>query len=394
MIEKVEKTHQAVQQLSEMKERLEKMEVKLDRGDLGKPTGDKRSDEHLKAFTNWIRNPFDMDLKAALQKASKDVIEGNLREKAVTSGTSSAGGYAVPELISREINQNLINSNPFRSLVKVLTVGTPDYKELVDIRGESSGWIGEGGTRSETNTPRLQEVAPTFGTLYAYPKASEESLVDLFFDVQTWLTRAVSDEFGYQEGVAIISGNGTNKPTGFLNGSTATTDDGTHFSPNRAFGTLQYVPTGQSNGFDNSTGNSPEGQGPGDCLITMIYKLRARYLTAAKWVMNRGTMATIQKFRDRDGNYLWRPGLEAGRSDTLFGYPVVLADDMPSIAAGTYPVAFGDWRAAYVLCDLVGLRMTVDEITTPGQVKFYVRKRLGGKLVQDEAIKVLKVAAS
>ena len=47
-----------------------------------------------------------------------------------------------------------------------------------------------------------------------------------------------------------------------------------------------------------------------------------------------------------------------------------------------------------LIADRVGMRITRDEITTPGYVKFYVRKRVGGKIRNSQAIKVLKIAAA
>ena len=74
-----------------------------------------------------------------------------------------------------------------RQISTVRTVGSPDYKELFDVNGAGFEWLGETDTRSQTNTPDLAEVAPTFGMASAKPQTSEESLDDLFFDVENWL---------------------------------------------------------------------------------------------------------------------------------------------------------------------------------------------------------------
>ena len=76
------------------------------------------------------------------------------------------------------------------------------------------------------------------------------------------------------------------------------------------------------------------------------------------------------------------------------GYGITEAEDMPAIAANSFPIAFGDFKEGYLIADLVGMRITRDEITQPGQVKFYVRRRVGGKLRNTQAIKLLKIAAS
>jgi HK97 family phage major capsid protein len=346
--------------------------------------------EHKSRFEAWIRRPYDHSTRSQLAEAQSD-----LERKAVTIGTDSAGGFAVPELIYSEIERRVTTLNPFRSLVKVVQVGSSDFAHLLDKRGETSAWVGEGGARSETNTPVLAARKPTFGTAYAYPKASEEALQDIFFDVQSWLVDSVAETIASAEATAIISGDGTNKPTGFLTTApSATPDDG---SPARADGALQYLATGSAAGFPALSLTSPVAY-PADTIVDLVHSVKSQYLadpTGVAFVMARSTAAVVRKFKDADGNYLWSNALAAGMPATLAGYPVVLTDAMPSIGANTYAIAFGNWRRAYVLADRSSMRVTVDDgITTPGQVKFYVRKRVGGIVLNNEAVKLIKCAVS
>jgi HK97 family phage major capsid protein len=63
-------------------------------------------------------------------------------------------------------------------------------------------------------------------------------------------------------------------------------------------------------------------------------------------------------------------------------------------AAATFPVALGDWRRAYVMADRVGLRVTVeDNITSPGYIKYFFRKRVDGISYNVNAAKFLRTAA-
>ena len=387
-VEKLEKLDRAVSDLATTQDQIA---AKMNRPQTG-GSGVEDSEaavNHKSAFNAWVRDPGNNELKSALQAAERDAVA----QKAVTVATAASGGYALPEEISRSINEKLLDVSPMRRVARVVQASTTDYKELVDVLGDGYGWVGEGDTRSETDTPSLAEVAPSFGTIYAYPKASEESLNDLFFNVQEWLIRRSVNSFAKGEGIAFISGNGTKKPTGFLNGTPEDTDDD-GVSPARAFGTLQYKPTGNASGFGSFSNTSPEHY-PSDVFIDTVYALKAGYRGNASWMMNKATLGTVRKFRDADGAYIWQPGLTAGQPSQILGFNVVEAEDMPDIGANAFPVAFGDFMEGYLICDLVGLRMTVDDnITTPGQVKFYLRKRVGGKLLNDDAIKVIKIAAS
>lgn len=381
-------------ELSELKDernRLDELEKRIGRMKVRK---EEREDAtpaqlaHRNAFVTFLRNPDSGEAKSALvdaQKAAQKEVEQRaadqgIETRAVSTGTGSAGGFAVPEMLSNTIMRELVEISPLRQLVDVTQVGTPDYKRLVDVGGATYGWVGEGDTRTETDTPGLVEVAPTFGMIYAYPKATEESLEDIFFNVEQWLIDSALEGFAAGEENAIVNGNGTKKPTGFLNGTPTADKDGT-----RAFGVLQFKASGAAGGFAAAD--------PGDALIKMQYDLKKGYRTNARYLMNKSTAGEVMLFKDGDGNYLWQPASVLGQPDRFKGYAVAETEEMPDVAADAFPVAFGDFKAGYLLADLVGLRLTKDDITTPGYVKWYIRRRIGGIVQKSEAIKLLKIAA-
>ena len=381
--------------LEDVKSRLEKAETKLARpGAQGGSRDDRVSPEaeaYKSAFLSWVRSPDDLDRRSLLQQRAKDLrrveakafgdddgFETRASQTATTTG--AAGGFALPEVIERQIARLSLDISPIRQIATVRTVGSPDYKELIDVGGAAFEWVGETDPRNQTNTPDLAEVAPTFGMGSAKPQASEESLDDLFFDVENWLIESASEAIAQGEGAAFVSGNGTKKPTGFLAGPAplATADS------SRAFGTLQYIPSLLAAAMPASA----------DTFYDVIYALRARYRANARWVTSKLLVAALRKYKDSTNNYLWQPSLVAGEPSTFMGYPIVEAEDMPAVAAGAFPLAFGDFKEGYLIADRVGMRMTRDEITSPGFVKFYVRRRVGGKLRNTQAIKLLKIAAS
>ena len=381
--QKIDRIESEMSELQSVKERLEQMEVQSNR--IQAPGGvdmSKDEKEHLDAFMKWARNP--TDTKAAQELHQK--------QSTITTSTSATAGHALPEVISRSIEEKLLDMSPMRRICRVENVGTTDYKKLVNVRGANASWVGEDSSRSQTDVSSLQQVAPTFGTLYAHPYTTEEALNDLFFDVQNWLITESSEAIAQMEGEAFIDGNGTNKPTGFLAGSKANTGD--EESPARSFGTLEYIATGISDGFGTLDTGSPPHY-PADVLFDVVYSLKAGYRGNARWVMNKSTLNTLRKMKDSDGNYIWQPGLQMGEPARLLGYPTEEMEGMPDVGTDNYPVAFGDFRSGYLICNLVGFRTTVDDnITAPGYVKFYLRKRLGGKLMNDDAIKLIKTGSS
>lgn len=392
---KLAKMDEHITSVSEAKSRLEKMELKLARPgviqDALKDGGSREDIDHRNAFANWVRAPQDQEAKQALmlaQKAKDDRRVQELKSQGVperraaqvVTSTGAAGGFALPEIIERTINRLATDISPIRQIATVRQVGSPDYKELFGVGGAAFEWLGETDTRNQTNTPDLREIIPTFGMASAKPQATEESLDDLFFNVESWLIESAVEAISTGEGAAFVGGNGTKKPTGFLAGPApvATAD------ASRAFGTLQYIASGQAAAMPTSA----------DVFYDLVYGIRARYRANAQWVTSKAVLSAMRKYKDSTGQYLWQPALTAGQPATFMNFGITEAEDMPGIAANAFPLAFGDFKQGYLIADRVGMRMTRDEITTPGFVKFYVRKRVGGIVRNTQAIKLLKVAAS
>lgn len=304
----------------------------------------------------------------------------DLMRKAWSIGTPADGGYALPEELDRTIEKMLRDVSPVRSVANVVQVGTSDYKKLVNVNGIASGWVGETAARPATNTSQFAEVAPPMGEVYANPQVTQHSLDDMFFNVEQELQDQLMEEFAVAEGAAFVSGNGTNKPKGFLTYTTAATADSS-----RAFGTIEHVATGVAGDFAASN--------KADILFTLVSKLKQGYRAGSVWMMNKGLLFEILKFKDTSGQYLWQPSLQAsGISLNLLGFPVVEAEDMPAKAADALPIAFGNFRRTYTVVDRMGIRMLRDPYSNKPYVGFYTTKRVGGAVVNSEAIKVAKFA--
>lgn len=306
-------------------------------------------------------------------------LESGVELKALAGTTDSAGGYAVPEEIDSEIGRLLTSISPIRAIANVVRVGSSGYRKLVTSGGTPSGWVSETAGRPETATPTFVEVAPPSGELYANPAASQAMLDDAAFDVEAWLAQEIATEFARAEGSAFVSGNGINRPKGFLAAPTSAQPDGP-----RPFGTLQFVTTGTAGAFPGSN--------PADKLIDLVQALRPPYRQGAVFVMNSATASIIRKFKTTAGAFLWQPSVAAGQPDTFLGYRVVEAEDMPDIAADSLSIAFGNFRAGYLIAERKETQILRDPYTNKPFVHFYATKRVGGQVVNSEAIKLLKFA--
>ncbi|MEY8838895.1 phage major capsid protein [Cribrihabitans sp. XS_ASV171] len=306
-----------------------------------------------------------------------------LEQKQMQGNVGAQGGFAIPKQIDSLILDQLVNISPVRRVSGVVGTATSDYSKLIGRRGTGSGWTDETGTRAPTGTPNLAKVTPSTGELYTYATATRWLLEDAAFDLEAWLIENVVTEFAVQEGAAFVSGDGVNKPKGFLLAAdvpVATGDD------SRDFGVLQYVPTGADGAFD--------GTDPDDVLYDTIAALKPGYRAGAVWMMNSTTAAAVRKLKDADGRSLWADSLAEGQPSRLLGYPVEIAEDMPNIGTNALAIAFGNFQRGYLIADRAGTTMIRDEVTTPGFIKLYVARRVGGTVADSNAIKLIKFSAS
>ncbi|MBD3730720.1 MAG: phage major capsid protein [Sphingomonadales bacterium] len=313
----------------------------------------------------------------------KGFVDGYLRHgrtheiKSISGAVPTDGGYAVPREIDAMIARELVEISPIRALAQVVQVGTSGYRKLVTTGGTASGWVSETAARPETDSPQFAEIAPPSGELYANPAASQAMLDDAAFDLEGWLASEIAMEFARAEGAAFVGGSGVDQPMGFLSAPNSTAEDGL-----RPFGTLQYVGSGDAAGF----GTSPEAK-----LIDLVHTMKAGHRQGASWVMNSATLSEVRKLKTADGAFLWQPGLVEGQPDRLLGYPVVEAEDMPDIATGAFPIAFGNFRAGYLIAERSATQILRDPFTNKPFVHFYATKRVGGQVLDSAAIKLLKI---
>ncbi|MXP15033.1 phage major capsid protein [Altererythrobacter confluentis] len=325
------------------------------------------------------------DLAASDAAEVKGFVDGYLRRgreteiKSISGVVPADGGYAVPRSIDAMIARELVEISPIRSIAQVVQTGSAGYRKLVSTGGTASGWVSETASRPETDTPQFAEISPPTGELYANPAASQSMLDDAGFDLESWLASEIAMEFARAEGAAFVNGSGFDQPEGFLNAPVSVAEDGL-----RAFGSLQYIGSGDDAGF----GSSPEAR-----LIDLVHTMKSGHRQGATFVMNSATLAEVRKLKTTDGAFLWQPGLVEGQPDRLLGYPVVEAEDMPDIANGAYPIAFGNFRHGYLIAERSATQILRDPFTNKPFVHFYATKRVGGQVLDSAAIKLLKIEA-
>ena len=325
---------------------------------------------HASAFNQFFRRGVEAGLRDLEVKA------------ALRTDSDPDGGYVVPDQMEQTIDRVLGAVSAMRAIASVITISAGSYKKLVNQGGAAAGWVSERQARPETANPRLAELAFPAMEIYANPAATQTLLDDARVDIAAWLADEVSTAFAEAEGKAFITGDGVNMPRGILTHDTA---------PNAAlgWGKIGHTVSGVAAALTDTGHNGV------DALIDLVYVLKQGYRQNARFLMNRKLQATVRKLKSKTEElYLWQPPIQAGQPATLLGYPISDDDNMPDIAAGSFPIAFGDFRRGYLIVDRFGIRVLRDPFTNKPYVHFYTTKRVGGGVQDFEAIKLLKIAAS
>ena len=314
----------------------------------GKPGDTKKgvaSDAYRSAFWNVVRSRYSPDIRNALEE-----------------GVDAEGGYLVPETYEHRLLETLGDFNIVRQVAHVFRTSSSAHKiPLVATKGEAA-WVDEEGA--------IPESDDSFGitSIGAYKvatmvKISDELLADSVFDLESYFAREIARRIGTKEEQAFIIGDGTGKPAGIFNST-----------------------------LGGETGITTAGASAitADEILDLYYSLKPAYRDKANWIMNETTVKALRKLKDSTGNYLWAPALKQGEVDTLLGKKLYTSVYAPEIAAGNRTIAFGDY-SNYWIADRQGVSMKrLNELyAVTGQVGFLATKRVDGRVVMPEGIKLL-----
>jgi HK97 family phage major capsid protein len=301
--------------------------------------------EYRTAFRDWLRTG----------------REASLRSMNLTTDTE--GGYFAPTEFHRQVVAALNEFMPYRQYCTVLPTSADRDIPIADQNGQAY-WVGEEGDRMESDETVGQR------SLRGYPcarlqKVGRYLVQDSVFSIEEFLSTQFGRAFADLEEEAFTSGNGVGRPTGFIvDAEVGKTAD-------------------EADTFDS------------DEVIDFYFSLKAPYRRRAIWVMNDDTLKEIAKLKDGSGRYVWQLSFVPGQPDTILGRPVVPCNSMDTIEAEAKIMAFGDFAFYWIADRGTPIVQRLNELYAGnGQIGFLMERRVDGKLVVDEAIKVFQMAAS
>jgi HK97 family phage major capsid protein len=367
------------------KKRVDLLETALSRAPSSKGDDWKEAEKFMTERKHALDQGFGVDAYRQYRNAFRSYIRKNNAGsgvdeiKALAAGSDPDGGFAVTPDMSGRIATLVRETSPMRQVANVITIGTDALEGVNDLNEATSGWVGETEARGETTAPKIGEYRIPVHEQYAEPRARQKLLDDAMFNVEEWLAGKIAERLARMENDAFVNGNGVRKPRGFLTYAAGTPSAS-------AFNVIEQIASGGAGAFASSD--------PGDALISLVYALKSAYREKAVFMMKRSTLAAVRKLKDGDDNYLWQPDFQLKQGGSLLGFDVIEAEDMPAIAANSLSIAFGDFNAGYQIVDRQGVRILRDNFTAKPYVKFYTTKRVGGDVVNFEAIKLMKFSAS
>lgn len=398
---KLDKIEKDIAASAEVTDRFAELEARVNRLGLsggGDPDDPKSQAATLRAFNRELRSdaqfrgvPMPKEVGIEEYRAYTSNFDRYLRRgisgsdvdaKALMIGGDPDGGYLAPPDMSGRIVTRVYETSPIEQIASVQNIGSDKLEGLRDIdEASGGGWVSETGGRSATTNPKFGQWAIEAHEQYENPGATQKMIDDASIDVEAWLAAKVADKMVRRRNTAFVTGDGVGKPRGFASYTTAATADAS-----RAWGVLEHVKTGTSGAF----GADPAGA---NILIDLAHTPKVHFRQNARWVMARLTLAAVRKLKDTNGTYIWLPTMQAGQPSQLLGYPTTEAEDMPAIAADSLSIAFGDFKAGYQVVNRVGIRVLRDPFTNKPYVQFYTTMRVGGDVIDFEAIKFLKFSA-
>lgn len=351
-----EKNQAKIKELSEKAAKTEELEEKINslEADLKRGIGG----EEKAAKTQELKG-FEVLLKKGLVNT-----RGSEEFKYLRSDNNEDGGYLAPYEYMNEIIKKITEISPVRQVSRVISTSSKEVRIPKRTGLVSGGWVGEGKAAGESKSTYGDEVLRA-EKMMVYTDITLELLRDSAFDMRREITADVAEDFAKLEGAAFVNGNGVSKPEGLLTNAD-----------------VDFVASGDATGL----------------TADALYEIQGEIPTGynLSWMFNRKTLHKhIRTLKDGSGQYLFQPNLGSGdMPNTVAGLPYVLANDMPDVAANTFPIILGDYRKAYYIVDNQNIEFLEDPYTqaTSGKRRFIVFKRTGGQVVLAEALKKLKIS--
>lgn len=303
----------------------------------------------------------------------------DLQRRSIYVSNDELGGFLVNPVITQRMLEKLVQVSPLRQYATVMGIGSGQEAVMFrEIGTLTANWTAERGTRTDGTPAALwkREQIATHEQSCLVP-LSHQMVEDTLFNIEGWVESRANKQFMRGEGIAFLTGDGNGKPEGLMVNAEATVRD--------------------------ATAGSGAGGFTSDDLEDLFTSLESEYAMNATLLESRTTVGYMRKFKDKQDRPLNIVQLDAlaalskQRKLVVEGYPLA---EMPAMAstgtASAKVAAFGDIAEAYTIVDRAVMTVIRDIYTqkASGMIELLFMRRVGGKVVQPAAYKVLRGSAS
>jgi HK97 family phage major capsid protein len=320
-----------------------------------------------------------------MTQEDRQVLQSQFRQdkdikNAAGVGSGAAGGYAVPALFRDKFVETMRWYGPM--LEEAEHIDTASGATLPWPTNDDTANVG--AILGENTAVTEQDVALGTANLDVFMYTSK--LVRVSFqllndrpDFDTWLARKLGERVGRILNQHWTTGTGTNQPLGIVTAATVGVTGTGSFATTGGIGYDNVVDLVEA--LDPAYGNAAGGNGNAPGL---------------KFMMHQSARKALRKLKDGQNRPLWEPSMQAGATDQLLGYQTRINNDMPTLAASSKSVLFGNIYQAYVtrtVQELTALRLT-ERYADFLQVGFLGFQRGGGTMQDANAVRVLQTTAT
>lgn len=348
------------------KELAERVELRAGRENITVGEAERDMKAEQEAFRAWILGGM-----SALTPEQMDIMtrRHTTIQAAQSVGTDTAGGYLVPEDFYDRLERAMTEFGGMRAAATVFATATGATLPMPTTDDTSN----KGAIITENSQVTEQDV--TFGAVnlgaYMYSskivRVSLQLLQDSAFNVEDLLARLLAERIARITNEHFTTGSGSGQPKGIVTASTQ--------------------------GVQGATGQTTSVTF--EDLVDLEHSVDPAYRRGAKWMMHDSTLKVIKKLKDGDSRPLFLPGLALREPDTILGYPFIVNQDMPTMAASAKSILFGDLSKYYIrdVKGVVVLRLS-ERYADYLQVGFLAFSRHDGNLLDAGAHPVKHYANS
>ncbi|WP_298330364.1 phage major capsid protein [Haloactinopolyspora sp.] len=324
-----------------------------------------------RAFGQFLRYGIE-DLAPEDRKLVKSQFRAGRENRAQSEGTTTAGGYLVPQGYWERISEVLKAYGGLLGISNVIRTetGQPLPWPNNDDTANVGSILGENTQVTEVDLTVGQRVLNAWTYTSNLVLVSLELLQDSAFDLDVWIPKKLGQRLGRAIAANFATGTGTGQPLGIATSPTVGVTGATGQTL-----TITY-----------------------DNIVDLVHSVDPAYRSGgnARFVMADSSLAVIRKITDSYGHPLWQPSVSASDPDFLLGYPLTIDQGIPVMAANAYSVFFGDFEAGYVVrqcLDVQMMRLT-ERYADYLQVGFFGFLRLDARPDDAHAVKAYQNSAT